>query len=91
MRVWAAESGALLRTLEGHAAIVTSVAYSPDGSRIVSGSGDNTARVWDAGSGKKIRTIKSQALHIYDVAIHDGRVAIAGKGGGIQAFRRGGG
>jgi WD40 repeat protein len=30
------------------------VAFSPDGTRIVSGSSDNTVRVWDAASGQQI-------------------------------------
>ena len=34
--------------LQGHTNYVTSVAFSPDGTRIVSGSHDNTVRVWDA-------------------------------------------
>ncbi|KIN99085.1 hypothetical protein M404DRAFT_155993, partial [Pisolithus tinctorius Marx 270] len=34
--------------LQGHTGVVASVAFSPDGSRIVSGSEDNTVRVWDA-------------------------------------------
>jgi WD40 repeat protein len=33
--------------LEGHTGGVTSVAFSPDGRRVVTGSYDNTARVWD--------------------------------------------
>jgi WD40 repeat protein len=40
----------LLR-FEGHSDWVTSVAYSPDGKHIVSGSGDGTVHVWDAQSG----------------------------------------
>ena len=32
-----------------HNADVTSVAFSPDGATIVSGSGDKTIKVWDAG------------------------------------------
>ena len=32
-----------------HSFIVRSVAFSPDGSTIVSGSSDKTIKVWDAG------------------------------------------
>ena len=34
--------------LRGHDGTVLAVVYSPDGSRIVSGSGDKTIRLWDA-------------------------------------------
>ncbi len=34
--------------LKGHTSAVMSVAFSPDGKRIVSGSQDNTVKVWDA-------------------------------------------
>ena len=33
-----------------HSDVVTSVAFSPDGSTIVSGSADKTIKVWDAGT-----------------------------------------
>ena len=35
-------------TLKGHSDVVTSVSFSPDGKRIVSGGFDNTLKVWDA-------------------------------------------
>ncbi|PVH69239.1 hypothetical protein DL98DRAFT_661794 [Cadophora sp. DSE1049] len=45
---------ALLQTLEGHTSVVTSVAFSPDGKQIVSGSDDQTVRRWDAATGQQL-------------------------------------
>ncbi|MDR1981110.1 MAG: hypothetical protein LBQ39_05755, partial [Tannerellaceae bacterium] len=49
--IWDAESRRDLRILRGHQYSVLSVAYSPDGRHIVSGSWDNTIKIWDAESG----------------------------------------
>jgi WD40 repeat protein len=40
--------------LEGYSYCVNSVAYSPDGRHIISGSDDNTIRIWDAESGAAV-------------------------------------
>lgn len=45
-------------TLTGHREQVNSVAFSPDGKRIVSGSMDGTAQLWDATTGKQNGTLK---------------------------------
>ena len=41
-------------TLRGHSGPVYSVAYSPDGKHIVSGSQDETVKVWDSQTGKEV-------------------------------------
>ena len=36
--------------MNAHSQLITSVAFSPDGTKIVSGSYDETIKVWDSGA-----------------------------------------
>ena len=47
--------------LRGHDDWVHSAAYSPDGSRIVTASNDETARIWNAANGKEIASLRWHA------------------------------
>ncbi|KAF2462479.1 uncharacterized protein BDR25DRAFT_202744, partial [Lindgomyces ingoldianus] len=42
VKIWDASSGACLSTLKGHSNVVISVAFSPDSTRLASGSHDET-------------------------------------------------
>jgi WD40 repeat protein len=55
------ESGACLHTLEGHSAVVTGVAPTPDGKRAVSASWDKTLKVWDLESGLPVARFRCDA------------------------------
>ena len=57
-----------LRTLRGHTAGVTGVAYSPDGRRLASASGDQTVKIWDAASGQELLTLKGHTGPVLRVA-----------------------
>jgi WD40 repeat protein len=45
VRAWDAASGEEILVLRGHKGSVMAANFSPDGNRIISGSGDNTVRV----------------------------------------------
>lgn len=53
---------------EAHSGSVLSVAYSPDGSRIVSGSADNSIRLWDARTGAQLHVLLSHTKSVRSVA-----------------------
>jgi len=60
--------GKELFKLTGHLGYVPSVAYSPNGKFIVTGSIDNTVKVWDANTGKEIRTLAKHSDAVFSVA-----------------------
>jgi WD40 repeat protein len=49
--------GNLLQTLTGHFGWVRSVAYSPDGQTLASGSDDNSIKLWDVKTGNLLQTL----------------------------------
>ena len=67
------------QTMCGHTGVVTCVAHSPDGKRLVSGSSDKTLKVWDADTGQEIRTLVGHTGAITCVAFSpDGKRLVSG-------------
>jgi hypothetical protein len=66
--LWEASSGQRLRTFQGHSGPVFSVAFSPDGKWLATGSEDNTAVLWEAASGQKLRTFQGHSGPVFSVA-----------------------
>jgi WD40 repeat protein/tRNA A-37 threonylcarbamoyl transferase component Bud32 len=58
MRLWDSETGRLLCEMEGHANSITSLAFSADGTRLASGSRDQTIGLWDLGTGRRVATLR---------------------------------
>jgi hypothetical protein len=53
--------------LRGHAGAVSSVCYSPDGTRLASASSDNTVRVWDACTGQEALVLRGHTNPVLSV------------------------
>jgi WD40 repeat protein len=65
----------VIRAFTGDESHIYSVAFSPDGKSVLTGSVDKTARLWDAATGKVIRAFTGHESHIYSVAFSpDGKV-----------------
>ncbi|MFN0104981.1 MAG: WD40 repeat domain-containing protein [Bryobacteraceae bacterium] len=56
-KLWDPHSGALLATLEGHANSVTSICFSNEGKRVLSGSADGTIKIWSVRDRRLIATM----------------------------------
>jgi WD40 repeat protein/tRNA A-37 threonylcarbamoyl transferase component Bud32 len=76
---WQHQTHIALLTLKGHTNATSSVAFSPDGRRIVTGGGDNTAKVWDAATGKELVTLRGHTNWvIYAAFSPDGQRVFTG-------------
>ena len=72
--LWDVDTGRCLHTLKGHKNWVRSVAFSPDGNMLASGSGDKTVKLWNLSTGKCLYTLQEHSDTIWSVAFNpDGK------------------
>jgi WD40 repeat protein len=79
IKLWSLPDGALKGTLSGHKGRLSSLAFTPDGSTLVSGSYDDTARTWSVADAKPARTLTGHNGDVNTLAVlPDGRMIATG-------------
>ena len=79
MSLWDAVMGEHKQTLAGHTSGVSSVAFSPDGRTLASGSLDDTIRLWDGITGTHKWRLTGHTDDVWSVAFSpDGRTLASG-------------
>jgi len=86
LRVWDVASGGLVATLEGREDRISSAAFSPDSTRIVSGSDDGTARIWTLGGTTTVLTGHEGGVTSVAFAPDGQHVASAGADNAVRVW-----
>lgn len=86
--IWELATGKQIATLPGHTNHIPTVAFSPDGSLLASGSWDGTVKLWQVATGTEIATFQGDIGRILSVTISpDSKtLAAAGQTGTIQLW-----
>jgi hypothetical protein len=84
--LWDVSNGVLLKQLQGHAAPISAVAFSPSSRLLASGSGgipyyqgkavDNTIYLWDVATGKRFLLLGDQGAQVSAVAFAQGEMLL---------------
>lgn len=78
---WDVATGAIVRRLAGHTDRALPVAFSPDGSQLLTISGDGTAKIWDTAGGAELFTLRSDGSPMQRAAYSPDGYRIVTQGG----------
>ncbi len=81
IELWDTDKGQSIRSLNGHRSGVAALAFAPDGTLLLSGSTDKTAKLWNVETGQETGTIPRHEAEVHCVAFSsDGKTVAVGGG-----------
>src|SRR6185312_16202517 len=87
--IWDAATGKLHRKLGGHSGWVCKLAFTRDGSRLISAAVDQSIRFWDTTTWKETQVLRGHTDEVHAVAISEPAqlLASAGKDGNLMLWK----
>jgi WD40 repeat protein len=67
IRVWTWPACEERVTLEGHDAVISALAFTPDGRAVATGDGDGIIKVWDPSTGRERASWRAHTEHVLDL------------------------
>src|SRR5262249_43780681 len=77
--LWDVAAQQQVKQFTGHGRDVTSLSFSPDGSLLASGCGDETMKLWDVGSGRLLATLSCSQRVLAVAFSPDGKTVAVGE------------
>lgn len=85
--IWDARTGRQLIAFRAHETKIWDLEFSPDGSRLVTASGDQTAKVWDAMTGDRLSLLNHEdAIYSASFSPDGAQVATSGQAGVLRIW-----
>jgi len=69
IKLWDVSTWESVHTLEGHTALITTVAFTPDGSRLISSGDDREIKIWEPFKGREILSLAGHTNSVFPVTV----------------------
>ena len=87
LEIWDSTTGERLASFDAHPNLIQSIAFSPNGRLLASGSRDDTIKVWDLAGKRMLRQLEGHRDSVTVVAFSpDGRYLVSGSEDGTLKF-----
>jgi RNA polymerase sigma factor (sigma-70 family) len=87
VKIWEADTGKEVRTLEGHTQFAIAVAFSPDGKTLASSGGEGAVKLWDVATGKEKASLEGPTSANHGLVFSPDGKTLASAGGDKKTVR----
>lgn len=87
LKLWDVSTWELAKTLEGHTAWITALAFTPDGTRLVSTGLDREIKIWEPFKEREVLSLAGHSNSVSAIAVTpDGRLVSGGMDGMVRVW-----